>query len=410
MNIFLSNVFGSSIELIRHYYASVINSILIRLVSMVNIVLLGAYLVKTDYSIFLYSYNLSMIVAGMLTGPVITYLLKEHKLLSVRDYLTVSVCYVNFLSALYVLAYLLDFFTLQFEVLYLVLVFNFIQQFLTILCIQTKREIMGAVIALFVNITMWCMFWLFYILDYSKSDKKGYVFIVLCLAIVMQILVKKIIYEVSNSIDSKMPLNQTKSRGIIRIIQGCTPLVFSSIASGLLFFIYFYVVNQDISASGHDDSALFNLSYQWFQIVIFFSMAVSSKFLYKLQNSIKLMQDGLNMMFVFVLVYCFSIGLFCFFYRFYVVDDYDLFLYVGVIIITASLFSAFSNLLGAYLVHYNKINWGTFCNVVWGSGLFVSYWGFQNYFGPVLSVACSLLFSYVCHFLLLTFFVWRFSR
>lgn len=410
MYIILSNFVFAMFEHVRQYYASVLNSILIRLVSMVSIVLIGSYLAKVDYSNFLYSYNISMIIAGMFASPIITYLLKEGNNLSFGDYLNTSNYYIISILVIFFTLYVFKLVNVNSQILYIILVFNFSHQFIMLLCIKSKRELLGALVSLFIIITMWCMLWLTYILNYSSFAYFGFILVVLCSTTLAKMIVNQIIYKAFYSSNSNHVLDPKQWNGIKKILRGCFPLVFSSVISGSLFFIYFYYVNQNLARSGADEKSLFNISYQWFQIVIFFSMAVSSKFLFKLQQSNKIFRDGIDMVLLFVLVYIFSLFIFYIFHHFYAIEDYELFLFVGCIVITASLFSAFSNLLGTYLVFLNKVNFGTLCNIIWAFFLFAFYEVFQNYFSVVVSVACSLLFSYICHFFILTLFVWRFSR
>lgn len=398
-------------NLIASYLLVVVSGLSTRIIAMISILVLSYYLNKEVFSEFTYIYNISMICAGMIFSPLITFYVRNSKELGFYFYSKINDILISFLCLL--LIFLLSF---SFEndsnanlmIFILFIVFYYIQQFITIHTSDIDKEILGVMINFLLMPLMWCLAYFLIKIDSIESF-----YLLFCLVITM--LLARRLYNCVAAPKNKMSLSIETSvfayQKLITVLKAdFVPLLTTSVISGVGFLAYFFTVNNLFSPYSSEEKSIFNVVYQWFQIVIFFAVAINSKFLLNLRYSKNKIRDGCALAIGLCFIYLLTLLFFYIASGLYSIQDKNMLLHHGFVMLTTSLFSAISSILGVYLVYYGKASKGVYFNVTWIIVLFALFFVFLNYLTVSESSVYSLFFSYLLHLLLLSYYVRKIAK
>ncbi|MFC0117878.1 hypothetical protein ACFFK7_08085 [Pseudoalteromonas xiamenensis] len=399
----VSNIKVNVFSFISNYLPSLLSSLIIRGGAIFCFILFGRFLSLEEFSDFSFAYNFSMILAGLIVSPLISVYSRYNEEFGFCFIRTMNLIFL-FMFVFTLLMFLLPYQSISFVAsLLVVFVFFFISQYVFIDLHYFDMEYVYPLITVFSSALMWGgLFYIYFFGFYSIGDFLVFVFIFIVFYFVLNGIYNGYVLKGEGRI-SGFTITGWK---LLFLFRKLMPVISSSLVAGFGFALFFYVINER-NIQSQEQKAVFNVAYQWFQVVVFFSVALNSKLLLTLNKNNKPEMECFKIMLLCFCLYFFALLVYVVFSTFYVGLDKGLILEVGLVIISASLLSALSNVVGVYLLYKEQLKLGFWLNIVWVVNLYVIYFVVFNGSGLSIHVALSILISYFCHFVVLILFASR---
>uniref|UniRef100_UPI004048A439 hypothetical protein n=1 Tax=Vibrio anguillarum TaxID=55601 RepID=UPI004048A439 len=364
-----------------------------RLLSLLSILLIGHLLASSEYGMFTSMYNISMALASFVAMPILQCQLKYNFDYNLKARNTIYI-YTMLFSLVYFLvgcgAYYIG--AINKDYIYIssaIVIHFFITQTIANTYISNNEDY-KSVVSIIVNNFI---FWALILINLTFFDSLNYLAISLILSILAIFL-----FYISTL---KEPRKEENNPPDYRFIKDFViPAFLASCASAPVLI---YILNDFDKLDG-EVKVYFNIAYQWFQILSFVILSVTPKLIVMFTTNVNMNFKKLaKLIQILVLMWALGLILGWIVLKLYNVIDHQYLNDVAFILISSSVLSAYSGVIGVYILSKHSMWHGAFINFLWALMMLFFYSAFEV--SDSLSMSKVFLTSYFIHSILCTIYM-----